>query len=196
MTDLSAAGLDLLFREARTRNGWQDRPVPESLLRDVYEIACMGPTSANGQPMRTVFVTTAETKARLAPAIGVGNRARFLAAPVTAVFAYDLKFYDQLPKVFPHNPDARSWFAGDAAHAETTAFRNATLQAAYFMLAARAKGLDCGPMSGFDAAAINTALFPDGQWKANFLCGLGYGTDENLFPRSPRLSFEDACRIV
>jgi 3-hydroxypropanoate dehydrogenase len=193
---LDDAGLDLIFRKARTRNGWQDRPVPEELLRRIYDVAVMGPTSANCQPQRIVFVMTPEAKEKLKPALSAGNRAKTMQAPVTAIFAYDMQFYDLLVKTFPHEPDARSWFTGDEAAVKETAFRNATLQAAYFMNAARAFGLDCGPMSGFNQEKLNAAFFPDGRYKSNFICSLGYGTDEKLFPRSPRLSFDEACRVV
>lgn len=195
MPTLSEPGLDLVWREARTRNRWQDRPVPPELLEEIYALARMGPTSANCQPMRIVFVQSTEAKARLSPALSAGNRDKTMAAPVTAIFAYDLEFYELLPQVFPHNPEARSWFAGKPAVIRDTAFRSGTLQAAYFMLAARAKGLDCGPMSGFDAAKVNAAFFPEGRVVANFLCNLGYGAEEELRPRSPRLAFADACRI-
>lgn len=196
MTELSRDALDQIFLAARTRNGWQAKPVPESLLREVYEIARMGPTTANSQPQRIAFVMSPEGKAKLAPALSDGNRAKTMTAPVVAIFAYDMQFYDFLPKVFPHNLDARNWFAGKSAGIKETAFRNGSLQAAYFMIAARAKGIDCGPMSGFDMAKVNEAFFPDGRWQANFICSLGYGTEENLFPRNPRLSFEEACRVI
>lgn len=193
---LSHDALDTIFLSARTRNGWQDKPVPQALLREIYDIAKMGPTTANSQPQRIVFVTTPEGKAKLAPALSEGNRAKTMTAPVVAIFAYDLQFYDLLPKVFPHNLDARNWYVGKDAHIKETAFRSATLQAAYVMIAARAKGLDCGPMSGFDQAKVNEAFFPDGRFKSNFLCSLGYGTDASLFPRSPRLTFDEACTVV
>ncbi len=193
---LSHDALDTIFLSARTRNGWQDKPVPQALLREIYDIAKMGPTTANSQPQRIVFVTTPEGKAKLAPALSDGNRAKTMTAPVVAIFAYDLQFYDLLPKVFPHNLDARNWYAGKDAHIKETAFRSATLQAAYIMIAARAKGLDCGPMSGFDQAKVNDAFFPDGRFTSNFLCSLGYGTDASLFPRSPRLAFNEACTVV
>jgi 3-hydroxypropanoate dehydrogenase len=196
MTELDQKALDLIFVKARTRNGWQDKPVPESLLRKIYNVAILGPTSANTLPMRITFVSSPGAKKRLHPALSAGNQSKVMQAPVTAIFAYDLQFYDHLPKTFPHAPDARSWFAGNDAVIQETAFRNGTLQAAYFMIAARAHGLDCGPMSGFDQSKVNAEFFPDGQWKSNFICSLGYGTEENLFPRSPRLSFEETCRIV
>jgi 3-hydroxypropanoate dehydrogenase len=196
MSELSKDDLDLIFLKARTRNGWQDKPVAAALLKEIYDIARMGPTTANSQPQRIVFVTSPEAKAKLAPALSEGNRDKTMQAPVVALFAYDLQFYDLLPKVFPHNAEARSWFVGKDAHIKETAFRNASLQAAYLMIAARAKGLDCGPMSGFDQAKVNETFFPDGRWKVNFICSLGYGTEERLFARSPRLEFDEACRIV
>jgi 3-hydroxypropanoate dehydrogenase len=187
--------LDVLFRTARTHNGWQNKPVPESLLRDVFELAKMPPTSANCSPMRLVFVTTPEGKARLKPALSQGNLDKTMAAPVTAIIAYDSRFYDELPKLFPH-ADARSWFAGNEQVCAVTAMRNGTLQGAYLILAARALGLDCGPMSGFDNAKIDAEFFPDGRFKSNFLCNLGYGDPAKLFPRSPRFAFDEVCKVV
>jgi 3-hydroxypropanoate dehydrogenase len=188
--------LDTVFLQARTHNDWLDRPVDDDLLKRIWDLARMGPTSANCSPMRVVFVKSTSAKARLLPALMEGNRAKTQAAPVTAIFGNDSRFYDLLPSLFPHT-DARAWFAGPdkEALAATTAFRNGTLQAAYFMLAARALGLDCGPMSGFDNAAIDREFFPGGQIKSNFICNLGYGNPENLFPRSPRLEFEETCSI-
>lgn len=188
--------LDILFLQARTHNGWTEKPVDDGLLKQAWNIARMGPTSANCSPMRVVFVKSQVAKARLQPALLEGNRAKTLAAPVTAIFGNDCRFYDLLPKLFPH-ADARSWFAGPDKEsvAAATAFRNGTLQAAYFMLAARALGLDCGPMSGFDNAMVDREFFPDGRIKSNFICNLGYGDPGRLFPRSPRLEFEEACRI-
>ena len=196
MAVLDDRSLDVIFLTARTRNGWQDKPVPEELLREIYDVAVFGPTSANSQPQRIVFVTTPEGKEKLKPALSAGNRAKTMQAPVTAIFAYDLEFYDLLPRTFPHEPEARSWFAGDDAMIQETAFRNATLQAAYFMISARAFGLDCGPMSGFNQQKVNAAFFPDGRYRSNFICSLGYGTDEKLFPRSPRLPFDEVCKIA
>ena len=196
MSDLSQDALDQIFLKARTRNGWSDKPVPEKLLREIYEIARMGPTTMNSQPQRIVFVTSAEGKKKLDLSLSEGNRAKTMKAPVVAIFAFDLHFYEHLAKTFPHFPGARDGFAGKEAATHEAAFRNASLQAAYFMIAARAKGLDCGPMSGFDQAKVNETFFPDGRWKANFICALGYGSDENLFPRGPRLGFEEACKVV
>lgn len=194
---LNASALDTLFHQARSHNGWLDKPVDEALLHQTWNLARMGPTSANCSPMRVVFVKSAAAKARLLPALMEGNRAKTLAAPATAIFGVDSRFYDLLPKLFPHT-DARAWFAGPGKEtvAETTAFRNGTLQAAYFMLAARALGLDCGPMSGFDNAAVDREFFPDGRVKSNFICNLGHGDPSALFPRSPRLDFEEACVIA
>lgn len=189
------AALGVILRDARTRNGWADTPVPLSLLQQIYNDAAFGPTSVNCQPQRIVFLTTPEAKARLKPMLAEGNANKTMTAPAVAIFGYDLQFYELLPRLAPHAPSARSWFEGKPAHIEATAFRNATLQAAYFVIAARAHGLDCGPMSGFDEAAVTGAFFPGGRVKANFICALGHGTDERLFPRSPRLPFEDACRV-
>lgn len=196
-TPLNAAALDCLFLEARTHNGWQDKPVDDALLVQAWNLARMGPTSANCSPMRVVFVKSPEAKARLLPALLEGNRAKTLAAPVTAIFGNDSRFYDLLPRLFPHT-DARAWFAGAGKEevAATTAFRNGTLQAAYFMLAARSLGLDCGPMSGFDNALVDREFFPGGRILSNFICNLGFGDPSALFPRSPRLDFEEACRFA
>ena len=194
---LSPQTLDTLFLKARTHNNWLDMPVSDAMLGQAWDIARMGPTSANCSPMRIVFVKSAEAKARLLPALTEGNRAKTLVAPVTAIFGNDSRFYDLLPKLFPHT-DARAWFAGPDKEetAAITAFRNGTLQAAYFMLAARALGLDCGPMSGFDNEMVDRAFFPDGRIKSNFICNLGFGDPDRLFPRSPRLEFDEACQIA
>jgi 3-hydroxypropanoate dehydrogenase len=192
---ISDAALDQLFRKARTHNGWLPKPVPTELLREIYDLARFGPTSANSSPARFVFVTTADAKERLRPALSAGNLDKTMAAPVTVIIAYDTEFHEHLPKLFPHR-DMRPVFASNATLSEATAFRNSSLQGAYFILAARALGLDCGPMSGFDTAKVNAEFFPDGKWKANFLCNLGYGDLSKLFPRNPRLSFEEACVIL
>ena len=192
---LDDAALDLLFREARTHNRWQSRPLSETLLRAVWELAKMPPTSANCSPARIVFVTSKEAKERLKPALSEGNREKTMQAPATAIIGYDLEFYEKLPFLFPHE-DARAWFAGKPQLIETTAFRNGTLQGAYLIMAARALGLDCGPMSGFDNALVDTAFFPGGTVKSNFLCNLGYGDPAGVMPRNPRFSFEEACRIL
>lgn len=192
---LTSAALDQLFRNARTHNGWLDQPVPETLLKELHDLMKWGPTSANCWPLRVVYVTSPQAKARLLPLLMEGNRAKTKAAPVTAILGMDLDFPDTLPKLFPHT-DAKSWFAGNAALIEATAFRNSSLQGAYFMLAARALGLDCGPMSGFDAERVNAEFFAGTNIQANFICNLGYGDAAALFPRSPRPEFEEVCRIV
>ena len=193
---LDNVALDTLFRTARTHNGWQARPVTDDQLQQIYDLMKMGPTSANCSPARIVFIRSAEAKARLKPALSPGNLDKTMAAPVTAIIAHDLKFFDHLPKLFPHNPDARNWFANDPKAAEIAAFRNGTLQGAYFMLAARSLGLDCGPMSGFDNAKVDAEFFPEGSVKSNFLCNLGYGDPAKLFARSPRLDFAEACKVL
>ncbi|MSO72158.1 MAG: malonic semialdehyde reductase [Rhodospirillaceae bacterium] len=193
---LANAELDLIFRAARTQNSWRPQMVAEELLRRVYDLAKMGPTSANCSPARFIFVISRDGKERLKPALSAGNLEKTMAAPVTAIIGYDMKFYDQLPELFPH-ADARAWFAGKPeAVIQESASRNATLQGAYLMIAARSLGLDCGPMSGFDQAALNAAFWPDGQIKVNFLCNIGYGDDTKIFARSPRFPFERACQII
>ena len=189
--------MDQLFREARTYNGWEDRKIPDSLLQAVYDLAKWGATSANCQPARFIFVTSEKGKQKLKPHLSEGNLAKTMAAPCTVIIGTDYEFYENLPEQFPHT-DAKSWFVGNEALIEETAFRNGSLQGAYLMLAARALGLDCGAMSGFDKDGVTKAFLADldGSVKANFLCNLGYGTTENLFPRSPRLSFSQACDIV
>ena len=196
---LDAVALDQLFLQARTfsanPNPWLARPVSEETLRQVWDLARMGPTSANISPMRVVFVQSAEAKARLAPALDAGNRPKSEAAPVTAIIGMDLQFYELLPRLYPH-ADARSWFANESvANLTTVALRNSSLQGAYLMLAARALGLDCGPMSGFDAAAVDQLFFAGTSVRANFLVNLGYGDPRSLHPRSPRLGFDEACQI-
>ena len=193
-TPLDAAALDQLFRTARTQNKWQDRPIADGKLEELYDLMKYGPTSANSSPARFVFVRTAEGKAKLKQALSAGNIEKTMTAPVTVIVAHDPHFYDQLPKLFPH-ADARSWFAGNEALAATTAMRNGTLQGAYLMLAARALGIDSGAMSGFDNAKVDELFFPWNGWKTNFLVNLGYGDPAGLFERSPRLSFDEACRF-
>src|SRR5438309_6460849 len=188
--------IDKLFRDARTHNAWLDKPVSDETLRELYNALKWGPTSANSTPARFVFIRTAKGKERLRPSLSPGNVEKTMTAPVTVIVAYDLQFYEKLPKLFPHNPAMRDLFAANASLIETTARRNSSLQGAYLMLAARALGLDCGPMSGFDQQKVNAEFFPDGKWKANFLCNLGYGDPSKLFPRNPRLSFEEACRFL
>ena len=193
---LNDEGLDLLYRKARTHNAWLDKPVDDALLRQVYDLARMGPTSANMCPLRVVFVKSPEAKERLRPALHPGNVEKTLAAPVTAILGMDVHFYEQLPKLFPH-ADARAWFKDlPDGVLEHIALRNSSLQGAYFLLAARALGLDCGPMSGFDNAKVDAAFFAGTTIKSNFLCNLGYGDASKLHPRSPRLSFEEACKLV
>lgn len=187
--------LDIIFRSARTRNGWQDRAVSETLMQAVYDLLKWGPTSANCSPARFVFVTSKKAKEKLAPHLDGNNRAKTMKAPCCVIIGYDTEFYEKLPKLFPHT-DARSWFAGKPDLIQSTAFRNGTLQGAYLIIAARSLGLDCGPMSGFNNEGVDEAFFAGTSVKSNFLCAIGYGTDENLFPRSPRLSFDEACRIV
>ena len=193
---LSEATLDQLFRSARTFNAWLPKEVSDEQLHRIYELAKFGPTSANSSPMRIVFVKSKEAKAKLEPFLSEGNRAKTMEAPVTAIVATDHEFYEQLPKLFPH-ADARSWFVGNQPLIDTTAFRNATLQGAYLLLAARAVGLDCGPMSGFDNAGVDAAFFAGTSIKSNFLISIGYGdASRNLFARSPRLAFGEACTIA
>jgi 3-hydroxypropanoate dehydrogenase len=195
-TPLDAAALDTLFRTARTHNKWRDEPVSDEILRELHELLKWGPTSANSSPARFLFLRTREAKERLRPALSPGNVEKTMQAPVTVIVAYDPKFFDYLPRLFPHNPDARSWFAPNEAFAAETAFRNGTLQGAYFIVAARALGLDCGPMSGFDKAKVDEEFFSYRGWKSNFLCNLGHGDPEGLFSRSPRLDFEEACELL
>jgi 3-hydroxypropanoate dehydrogenase len=193
---LSEEGLDLIFRAARTHFAWLNRDVSENLIRAVYDLARMGPTSANCSPARFLFIRSHEAKERLRPHLSQGNVEKTMSAPVTAIIGHDLQFYEKLSKLFPHEPDAKSWFDWSEEHARTTAFRNGTLQGGYFIIAARALGLDCGPMSGFDNEGVDREFFPDGKVKSNFLCNLGYGRREKLFPRSPRLEFDEACQIL
>jgi 3-hydroxypropanoate dehydrogenase len=191
---LPAAALDQLFRTARTHNAL-DGPVTDAELHAIYDLMKWGPTSSNCQPARILFVRSLEAKEKLKPALSSANRDKTLAAPVTAILAYDLQFYEHLPKLFPHNPSARTWFEGKP-DTPTHALRNGTLQGAYFMLAARAVGLDCGPMSGFDHAKVDAAFFPDGRVKSNFLCNLGRGDPSAIFDRLPRFAFDEVCGIV
>ncbi len=193
---LDDAALDALFREARTHNQWRDEPVSDDTLIALHGVLKFGPTSANSSPARFLFLRTPEARERLAPALSAGNLAKTMAAPVTVIVAYDPRFYDHLPTLFPHNPDARSWFTGNDALAAATAFRNGTLQGAYLMLAARALGLDVGAMSGFDNDKVDAEFLAADGWRSNFLCNLGYGDPAGLFPRSPRFDFADACRLL
>jgi len=193
---LSPQALDQLFRTARTFNKFSDRPVDEATLRQLHELWKWGPTAMNSQPARVVFVQSAEAKEKLKPTLSAGNVDKTMAAPVTAIVAYDSRFYDQLATQFPAAPGAGARFEADPEGALQNALRGSTLQGAYLILAARALGLDCGPMGGFDAAKLDAAFFPDGQWRSNFLVNIGWGDPSGNRPRGPRLSFEDAVRIV
>ncbi|MEX0340298.1 MAG: malonic semialdehyde reductase [Arenibacterium sp.] len=190
------ATLRLILTEARTHYGWQDRPVTDETLRALYDIAKMGPTSMNQQPMRVVFVQSGEAKDRLEPALFEGNRPKMRSAPVTAIVAYDLNFYEELPKLFPPNPDASDIFRNNATAAQVNAFRNGSLQGAYFMIAARAVGLDVGAMSGFDNAKVDEEFFHGTSIKSNFLCNLGYADTSKLFRRLPRFDYDDVCETL
>ncbi|MCW0181822.1 malonic semialdehyde reductase [Zavarzinia sp.] len=192
---LNDASLDQLFRSARTHNAWTDRKIDEATLRALYDLVKWGPTSANASPARFVFVTTPEGKERLRPALSAGNLDKTMSAPVAVIVAHDLDFAQKLPVLFPHAPGAKDWFAAPAVE-QATAFRNGTLQGAYLILAARALGLDAGPMSGFDNAKVDEAFFAGTRIKSNFLVNLGYGDPAGLFPRSPRLAFEEAVTIA
>ncbi|MBV9044957.1 MAG: malonic semialdehyde reductase [Alphaproteobacteria bacterium] len=187
--------LDTIFRAARTQNKWQDKPVSTAHLMAVYDLMRWGPTSANCSPARFLFLTTPEAKQRLAQHASPGNKPKVLSAPVTAIIGYDLDFAQKLPQLFPHDQTAKTWFT-DPLVEHTTAFRNGTLQGAYFIIAARALGLDCGPMSGFNNAKVDEEFFAGTRVKSNFICGVGYGDPAGLFARSPRLSFDEACKIL
>ncbi len=193
---LGKDALDQLFLEARTQNKWQAKDVPESVLREIVDLTKMGPTSANCQPARIVFVKSQAAKQRLAPFLSDNNRPKTMEAPVCAIIAHDLKFYEHLPRMFPHNQTARTWFEGKAEVVNATAFRNGSLQGAYFMLAARALGLDTGAMSGFDNAGVDREFFPEGHVKSNFLCNIGYGDPAGVFARSPRFAFDEMAKIL
>lgn len=192
---ISEDAVDQIFREARTHSAWLPEPVPVELLRKAYELARLAPTSANASPARFLFLTTPKAKARLQPILAPMNVEKTMAAPVTVIIAWDTEFHEKLPKLFPH-ADMRSYFVGNQPLIDETAFRNSSLQAAYFILAARSLGLDCGPMSGFDANKLNAEFFPDGKWKVNLLCNLGYGDQDKLYPRNPRLEFEEASVVL
>jgi 3-hydroxypropanoate dehydrogenase len=192
----SNEALDLIFRKARTHSAWLNKPVDDAILKEAYDLAKLGPTSANMSPLRVVFVKSREGKERLKPALSEGNLEKTMAAPVTAILAMDVKFFELLPRLFPH-ADAKAWFKDLPQNVlESMALRNSSLQGAYFMLAARALGLDCGPMSGFDNAKVDAEFFAGTTVKSNFLCNLGHGDATKLFPRSPRLEFDEACRFV
>ncbi len=192
---LTDQAFDQLFLKARTANGWLDKDVDDSILKEIHDVMKFGPTSANCCPLRIVFVKTPEAKERLKPMLDPGNVGKSMSAPVVAIFAQDMKFYEHMPYLFPH-ADAKSWFVGNDKLIESTAFRNSSLQAAYFMIAARGFGLDCGPMSGFNQEKLNAEFFPDGRFKSNFICGIGYRDDAKTHPRSPRFKFEDVCTIL
>jgi len=189
---------DRLFRHARSHNGWTSEPVSDTKLHALYELMKWGPTSVNCSPARVVFVRTPDAKARLKDTLAPGNVDKAMAAPVVAILGYDTRFYEKLPRLFPHNPAVKTWFEGEAktGFAETTAFRNSSLQGGYFVMAARSVGLDCGPMSGFDNAKVDAAFFAGKTVKSNFICALGIGDVTKLFPRSPRLEFDEACQLV
>jgi 3-hydroxypropanoate dehydrogenase len=193
---LSPEALDILLRNARTHNAWLPQLVSDDLLRQLYDLMKWGPTSANSSPARILYLRTREAKERLRPALSALNVDKTMQAPVTAILAYDLKFYEQLPKLFPNKPSIRELFANSPELAQTGAFRNGTLQGGYFILAARALGLDCGPMSGFDNAKVDAEFFPSSSVKSNFLCNLGHGDPSKLFPRNPRLDFDEACQLL
>lgn len=207
---LDDAALDQLFRNARTHNAWLPKPVSDETLRQVYDVMKWGPTSANSSPARFVFLRSPEAKERLRPALAPGNVEKTMTAPVTVIIAYDLLFYEKLPKLFPHNPAMRDLFAKNPQLVETTARRNSSLQGAYFMMAARAVGLDCGPLSGFDNARVDETFFgagrecegceqeffPEGHVRSNFLCNVGYGDPSKLYPRLPRLELTEACTLL
>jgi 3-hydroxypropanoate dehydrogenase len=195
---IDAKSLDTLLRGARTHNVWQDKPVSEDQLRQIHEIMKWGPTSTNCQPARIVFVRSKHGKEKLKPALSPGNLDKTMAAPVTAIIAYDSQFYEHMPRIFPHNPAAQSLYSGEdkKEHALRTAFRNGSLQGAYFIIAVRAVGLDAGAMSGFNNAVVDQAFFPDGRFKSNFLCNIGYGDHSKLFNQNPRLGFDDVCSFA
>lgn len=192
---LNESGKDLLFREARTYSTWQDKAVEDSVLQELYNLMKFAPTSANCSPARFVFLKSDEAKERLRPYLAEGNVDKTMSAPVVTIIAKDMKFYEHLPKLFPHT-DAKSWFVGKPDYIEETAYRNGSLQGAYFIMAARSVGLDCGPMSGFDSDGVNKEFFSGTDYISNFLCNLGYGIKEDLHPRSPRFAFDEVCEII
>src|SRR3974390_1446516 len=195
LSSLPEAALEQIFTKARTHSVWLPEPVSDELLIRIYDLMKWGPTSANSSPARIVFVRSKAAKEELLPCMAEGNVEKTKTAPVTAILAQDMEFYEKLPKLFPF-ADARSWFAGNKSFIETTAFRNSSLQGAYFVIAARSLGLDCGPMSGFDNAKVDAAFFEGTSWKSNFMCNLGYGDSSALRPRSPRLEFNEACKVL
>lgn len=193
---LDDRALDIVFRNARTHNEWLDDPVTDDDLRAIFDAMKFGPTTANSWPARFVFLRSRESRGKLAPHLSEGNREKTLRAPMCAIVAYDLEFYERLDRLFPHDPTARSWFAGKDEHVRVTALRNGSLQGAYFIVAARSLGFDCGPMSGFDNDGVDAAFFAGSGWRSNFLCNLGHGDASKLFPRNPRPGFDEVCRIV
>ena len=193
---LDDRALDIVFRNARTHNEWLDDPVTDDDLRAIFDAMKFGPTTANSWPARFVFLRSRESRGKLAPHLSEGNREKTLRAPMCAIVAYDLEFYERLDRLFPHDPTARSWFAGKDEHIRVTALRNGSLQGAYFIVAARSLGFDCGPMSGFDNDGVDAAFFSGSGWRSNFLCNLGHGDASKLFPRNPRPGFDEVCRIV
>ena len=193
---ISDEALDVIFRAARTHNKWSDKPVSDALLMAVYDLMRWGPTAANTTPARFLFLTSMEAKLRLKPLLSQGNREKTMVAPAVAIVAYDLDFPETLPKLFPSNPKMKDAFAGKSEMTKESAFRNGTLQGAYFIIAARALGLDCGPMGGFDRDGVDKEFFAGTNIKSNFICALGHGDPAGIFPRNPRLSFDQACRII
>lgn len=193
---LDAHALDQIFREARTHNAWADRPVTDETLHQLYDLMKWGPTSANISPARLLFLKSKEAKEKLRPHLQAGNIDKTMSAPVVAILGHDLRFYEHMAKLFPHNPGARGWFEGNDALIQSSAFRNGTLQGAYLIIAARALGLDTGPMSGFDNAGVDRAFFPEGHVKSNFLVNLGYGDPKALFPRAPRFGFDEVAKVL
>lgn len=192
---LNDEALDILFRSARSHSSWLDKLVDDNLLHNLYDLMKWGPTSGNCTPARLVFVRSREAKERLKPCLDAGNVSKSMSAPIVVIIGMDMEFYKKLPKLFPHNPAARSWFEGKPEKIRDTAFRNSSLQGAYFILAARSLGIDCGPMSGFDAKKLDAEFFPEGNIKSNFICAIGYADASKLLPRGPRLDFDEACRI-
>lgn len=196
MTVIDQNAVETLFTEARTHNVWQDKDVSEEKLRELHQLMHFGPTSMNCQPLRVLFLKSQASKERLKPALMPGNQEKTMKSPVVAILGYDTKFYEHLPRMFSHNKDAKSLFEGKTDFINTTAFRNSSIQGGYFILAARAVGLDCGPMSGFNNAAVDEEFWPDGDIKSNFLCNLGYGDHSVLFPRQERFEFDEVCKLL
>jgi len=193
---LADAALDQLFRGARSFSYWTDEPVSDETIKAVYELARMGPTAANGSPARFVFLRSTAAKERLKPHLIETNVDKVMTSAATVIIAHDVEFYEKIPQLFPHNPGARDWYSWSAEHAELNAFRNGSLQGAYLMLAARAMGLDCGPMSGFNNQGVDEAFFAGTTWRSNFICAMGHGDRDKLHDRGPRLSFDEACQLL